>query len=289
MNAYVQEWIWRFSRATGVAKYVFLAIGRRTKRNAKGEFETGPLPVDIIANDTGMVDSTVRKHLKALCDGHGEIDIVKDSRRGEVYRYRLRRQLRIPLDADSPATSHRRDSAASPPNSGDGVTAELRRSQRFDSAATAPNGGGVSGDVSFSSEVRTEVLSTSTTYEREAADFLEWFCATYLTTRGFPYRVKREAAIAVVRELMTGRTVERLKAMALVLWSDTVDPWLNDAARPNDRGIFALRHKATYLELLVARAEAPATRAFDATAGCAHDPKCLNPWECQRLAREAVG
>lgn len=246
MNAYVQEWIWRFSRATGVAKYVFLAIGRRTKRTPKGEFETGPLPVDVIAGDTGLVDSTVRKHVKDLADAHGELDIVRDSRRGEAYRYRLRRQLRIPLDADSPS-AHRRLTAVTPPNLGDDDTAESRRCDRLDTAVTAPKLGGDAPGVPFSSneEVRTEVPTTSK--EQEVADFLDWFHRTYREQRGIPYHVKPAAAEAVTRRLLADRSVARLQAMAVLMFDAVRDAFITTS----DYSLFVLEHKATYLESIV--------------------------------------
>jgi len=40
MSNYAQEWVWRYSNARGIAKYVFLAIARRIFRN--GATETPP-------------------------------------------------------------------------------------------------------------------------------------------------------------------------------------------------------------------------------------------------------
>lgn len=296
MNAYVQEWIWRFSRATGVAKYIFLAIGRRTKRTAKGEFETGPLPVDVLASDTGLVDSTVRKHVKALTDQYGEIDIVRDSRRGETYRYRLRRQLSIPLDAD-PAASHRRMAAVSPPNGGGestagpspnrgGDTAESRRSQRRVAAVSSPNlGGGVSTPVLSSEHVRTEVLTSSEvpTQVQPAAraaaeDFLRWWTATFPICNEGAKSTPDADDLDIAVGLLAHRDADRLKAMAHVMW--VVDEREDSFIAGSDRSLRVLRHKADWLDRRMAR-------VADWWVACPHAPKCGTRLECH--AQEAVG
>lgn len=249
---YVMEWIWRHSQATGPLRYILLRIGRVMKWTPYG-FETGPLPIEEIARDVDMVDSTVRQHIKALGALDGDLEIVRSRRRGETYRYRLRREQRLPLPDIQPAT-HRRMAAVSPPESDgepppefSGDTAEIQRSERRNSAVSAPAvGGGVSGDTFFSEVVRTSVPTTSLE-DQAAAGFLEWFCATYQIKLGCAYEVKREPALRVIGELLHGRSVERLQSMARVMFDAERDTFITDS----DYSIYVLKHKATYIERVV--------------------------------------
>lgn len=117
------------------------------------------------------------------------------------------------------------------------------------------------------------VLSTNsvpaTTTENTAVEaFLDWFLTEYPKhRRGVLYRGgdprKLEGA---VRELLAVRSLARVQAMALAMWADTVDPWLNDPnpAKTNDRGVFSLLHKSTYLEaLVIAQEPAPPPTVWD--------------------------
>jgi hypothetical protein len=286
---YVAEWIWRHSKATGIARYVLLRIGRVMRWTSAG-FETPPVPVEEIARDTHLADSTVRKHLAALGAGDGDLEIVMSTRRGEAYRYRLRREQRLPLPDLAPAPSHRRMAAVTPPGIGDGSppngggdTAEWRRSHRYDAAVTPPNGGGDSAGDPFSFEVvRTEVLVPSTTTKEtaEAAadladdvrEFLTWWRAAYpLYNRGARTSVDVERDWLIVATLRAVRTLFRLQEMAIVLWLVDVreEPWIADS----DRGLRVLRHKADWLDRRVV--ELPAW-----WHACAHPVKCSSAREC---------
>lgn len=254
---YVMEWIWRHSTAKGVVQHVLLRIGRGMRWTPSG-FETGPLPTQEIARDTGLADSTVRKQLEALGASDGDIEIVRSNRRGETYRYRLRREQLLPLTDLQPSVHSRMAAVTAPPRSGEsppdggGDSADWQRSDRRVVAVPVPDSGGVSGDVSFSSEVRTDVRSTTTTYEDQAAvDFLTWFGAAYAAKRGYPYVVKRSAALAVIIELQRDRSDERLQAMATLMLDAVHDTFI----RASDYSLFVLQHKATYLEGIAVKNE----------------------------------
>jgi hypothetical protein len=289
VNAYVQEWFWRYAKARGIAKFVLLAIGRRMQFKG-GVFETPPLPLDTIVDDTGLVDSTVREHMKVLGAASGELEVVRGARRGEVHRYRLRREVQLPLMDAAPPAVQRRLTAVAPPPLGDedveiappiygGDSAETRRPQRRQSAVTSPaDGGAQAGGVLSSQDVRTEVPTSS--QAEAAAGFIAWFLAEYPMHRnGVRWRiqslVKTEAA---VRELLNGRSIERAQAMAVAMWHDTAEPWLN--RQDNDRGIIALVHKSTYLEGVVV-----AQQPKEDDNG--HVPPCRSRTECiERVLRE---
>lgn len=194
MSTYAQEWVWRHSRATGIVKYVFLAIARRV---LKSRVETAPTTVASLAEITGLGESTVRKSIQALKQ-NGEIDVLAAGRRGTVHKYRLVRELKLPLidvdgpsddgsplprstdtplsrsgDEASPRDGHRSDVAVSalphstespPPESG--VSATRERCERYDVAVSALAGSGAV--RTDSSQVRTkkdlkEILKESTT------------------------------------------------------------------------------------------------------------------------------
>lgn len=89
-----------------------------------------------------------------------------------------------------------------------------------------------------------QVLVPTTTEDTAAADFFEWFCVLYLAKRGYPFRIKREAALTVIAELLRDRSVDRLQAMALLMFDAVHDAFIVKS----DYSLFVLQHKATYLE-----------------------------------------
>lgn len=150
----------------------------------------------------------------------------------------------------------------------------------------------------LSSGVRTQQQASTTSEPTDEAveAFLGWFLAEYAQHRGVLYRVTPAKAEAAVRELLTGRLVERARAMSIAMWRDTQDPWLNDPRQPNDRGLFSLLHKSTYLEGVVVAGERAAAQSDDwieRIGYCFHTPKCTDGDVCRvkRAAekREAVG
>lgn len=112
------------------------------------------------------------------------------------------------------------------------------------------------GGLLLSQVPSTEVPTTTAgeaaaDFSNQTREFFEWFCGTYIEKRGFPYRVKRDAALAVIRELLRDRTVERLQAMALLMFDAVHDSFIT----ASDYSLFVLQHKATYLEGIVVRNE----------------------------------
>lgn len=265
---YAHEWVWRHSAAKGPAKFVLLAICRAMAWTPRG-YETRPLPVKEIAESTGYVESTVRENLDRLAKESGDLEVIKSARRGETYRYRLQREPLLPLADIRPRDPQRRESAVTPPRIGGddttapappigGDTAANQRSHRRGSAPSAPEfGGGAAGGVLLSEDVL--VPSTSTTEEdAAAAAFLAWFGEEYRQRRGVVYRPANAAkATEDIRTLLRTYGPDPLRAMARAMWADTADPWLNDRQKPNDRSVFSLRQKASYLEGLVKAAASP--------------------------------
>ncbi len=258
-SGYVQEWIWAYSKAKKLVRYVFLAIGRHARRSRSGEFETPPLSVDAIREATDLGDTAVRECIRML-EELGELDVLKETQRGRVQRYRLRRQLDLLMDVSEP-TRHRR-AATVPPSRGDGA---------HHHAATVPPapGDGEVRVVSFSSDVRTEVpVPTATTEEHAAvAAFLAWVRSVFpVYFAGSSTAMGPLQFEAVLELLRSGRTIARLKLMAVALWripATDADTWLTKS----DRGLLVLKHRADRLDRIVGE-------QTDAWRACPHTPHC---------------
>lgn len=113
MSGYAQEWVWRYSKARGIAKYVFLALARRIlKRDAT----TLPTTIEQLVDVTGLAEKTIRRSIETL-EAQDEIRVIKGHRRGAVHRYQLVRELRLPLveaTGPSPVGETTDDDALSP-------------------------------------------------------------------------------------------------------------------------------------------------------------------------------
>jgi len=120
------------------------------------------------------------------------------------------------------------------------VTGRMTDSRRRMTDFSGRRAGGV-----LFSEVR--ITEVPTTTDGAAADFLDWFSATFQAKRGYPYRVKREAALVVIHDLLRDRSVRRLEAMALWMFAAERDEWIVRS----DYSLFVLQHKASYLEGVV--------------------------------------
>ena len=160
--------------------------------------------------------------------------------------------------------------------------------------------GGVS--PSFTTSVRTSCTSrdvrTSTTTAGKpvaavtyaaALEFLDWFAATYPQyNNGARVTVDVEADGPVVVRLLTApqRDVERLRAMAVVMWTATAgeDPWVAAAA---DRGLRLLNHSADRLERIAVARSAPAVAAAKPCL-YKHNPPCSSPSACADFERERI-
>lgn len=110
------------------------------------------------------------------------------------------------------------------------------------------------GGVLFSEVHRTVVPTTSR--EEEAEGFLAWFCEEFRARRHHRYAVKRPAALAVIRAMLADRSVDRLQAMAVLMFEAERDQFIVTS----DYGLWVLEHKQTYLEGLAIENERRAAR-----------------------------
>ncbi len=287
---YVMEWIWRHSTAKGVMQHVLLRIGHAMKWTPNG-FETGPLPTKAIATDTGLGDSTVREQLCELGALDGDLEIVKGRRRGETYRYRLRREQLLPLTDIRPDYQRRMAAVSPPAHSGDsppGYSADTAISQRSDrrvAAVTAPNGGGEFSDESIYQEVvRTE--DDNHHLQQQADAFFAWWEEQFpIHNNGARSTVGAAIAIPLIVGLLVKRDVEKLQAMSMALWQAETG-WI----ATTDRSIRVLAQAADTLDQLASRQ--PRLRA-DVNG---HVPPCRSWADCRdkvladaRAEKEAHG
>lgn len=251
-SGYVQEWIWSYSGAKKLVRYVLLAIGRWARRRPSGEYETRPLSVDELKDSTDLGESTIYKAIEELSGPLGELDVIRTAQPGNVRRFRLRRQLSLLMDVDEP-TRHRSRVRESPvPRTGDSGTAYGSEPYGVP-VPPVPGTGDVSAEAMSSEGVRTEVPTTS--LEEQAAEgFLDWFAETFRQKRRCVYSVKRGLALAAIRQMLAERDlptldarVRRLQVMALWMFAAERDRWIISS----DYSIFVLQHKATYLEGVV--------------------------------------
>jgi DNA-binding transcriptional ArsR family regulator len=282
---YVMEWIWRHSKAEGSARFILLWLGRFMRWTPDG-FESSPVAMKDLAHDVKMVDSTVRAHIRELGALDGDLEIVKSRRRGETYRYRLRREQRLPL-ADIAPAAHRRMAAVTPPiNGGDsapingGDSADYQRSERRLAAVTAPNvGGDVCVDPFSSSEVvRTEEDNNNHHHPR-TKDFDVWWWESFpIYNNGAHSDLPPEIAYPIINGLLETRSLARLQQMAILMWLVTPleHAWI---ATHTDRSLRVLKHAADWLDLRVGKMP-------DWWLTCSHTPKCSHERDCH--AQEAV-
>lgn len=273
----------------GGVRLVFLALALRVR---KARITTAPTSLPQLMLLTLLSAEQVRRNLDVLCDA-GE---VRRLNRGKLARYGLPKMAGPLFVCDSPEESVKMtDFVYEPPKRKTG-----QDDRKSPNEMTGKNRafGVVVPEVSLLSEVLSTKVRTSTTAEDEQVveAFLDWFIEHYQRERGVLYRATNPAkAEEAAHELLRSRPIERVQAMALAMWRDTADPWLNDPKRLNDRGVCSLRHKSTYLEAIVVAAErvAPAADYIERVGYCFHTPKCTDSDVCRakRAAdkREAVG
>lgn len=227
----------RDERVKGGARLVLVAIGARLEHR---RITTSPTSLGELQWLTFMSAEQIRRNVDFL----DEIRKVRRLTRGKNAVYGLP-EMAGPLfavDDGDPVKMTDFIIEELPPQIGQNARKVSGRMTGFRRRMTDFAGRRAEG-VLFSSEVRTEDVRTSTT-EQAAADFFEWFLVTYVTKRGFPYRVKRDAAIGVIRQLLRDRTTDRLQAMALLMFDAVHDTFITGS----DYSLFILQHKATYLE-----------------------------------------
>lgn len=247
LGVYVHEWIWRFSQARGDAKFIFLYIGRFITRSKTGEWETPDPPTfEDIKDATDKSPSTIARSLKQL-ESAGDLEVVRG--RGVVPKYRLRRQLDLLMDLRPPR----------PPSRGrlthvtqTGVTTVTETAPSSQADGPLQSAGRGFGAVATAADVSSEVVRIevpTTTEERAAAGFLDWFECTYREKRGNPHLVKRAAALDAVGRLLRNYPVEQLRTMARWMFAAERDEFIVGS----DYSIFVLQHKAMYLADIVKR------------------------------------
>ena len=266
MSNYAQEWVWRYSNARGIAKYVFLAIARRIFRN--GATETPPTSLKNLTEVTGLSLGTVRRSIHELESKHGEIDVLKGNRKGTVHRFRLRRELKLPLmAADAPADCQRSERSLSviraitepviegitDSDPGDHCQCPERSLPVIPVITDAPPVSSL--DLNTKKDLTT---TAATTTAAVAAAFLTWVRATYpVHNAGAQITIHNEPDMRLVATLLDGppaRALDRLQAMAIVMWTITRHEDAYLSAR-RDRGVRLLLHAADRFELVaIARA-----------------------------------
>lgn len=304
------NYVRRLKKETGVVgniRLVLLMIGWRIP---KGHFESRPIPHRALANDTALDVKTVRRCIKralSLRTPTALLCIGQSGRgRGQFSTY-IMPSLAGPLfmvysgdgkEGELAPISNDEKGGKMPPFSDPEKGGELP-SFRSKKGAKRPR----SVRTASSRDVRTQKTTTAATEKPAAAalyvsalEYLDWFSATYPTHRGeAQVTVDVEADGPIVVELLTNptRTVDRLKAMTLAMWTITPeeDPWL---ARAEDRGLRLLRHTADRLDRIVSMRERTAAAAPRA-CHYRHDPPCSSMATCLErerqlvAAREAVG
>jgi len=232
----------RDERVKGSVRLVLVVLGARVEYR---RITTPPTSLDDLWWGTFLSHEQLRRILDFL----EEIGEVRRLRRGKNAVYGLPKMAGPLFAVDT----------SEPVNMTDFVLDALPKKTRQDARKVTGRMTGFSGrragGVLFPEVPSTQVL-TSTTEEQAAAEFLAWFHAAYLQHRGFPYRVKRAAAERVIRELLKDRSVERLQAMALLMFDAVHDTFITSS----DYSLFVLEHKATYLEGIVVRNEAATRR-----------------------------
>lgn len=260
MSSYAQEWVWRYSKAQGIVKYVFLAIARRICR--KDGIETPPTSIEQIVEKTGLGEKTVRRSLQKLNQTYDEIEILK-GKHGSPHRFRLRRQLKLPVDAEGPSDwSVGPLPPVSETGGRSGQSDQRERSERPARLASPVRVTGASVQQASDSDrtdLSTQDLRTTTTSREEAVAteaLFAWIRCEYPSHNGGAhFTLEKTAALAVLVELLSHRSAERLQAMLVALWTVTLeeDVWCFES----DRSLFALRHAADRLDrIVVARARA---------------------------------
>ena len=304
MSWAAMNYVRRLKRESGVVGNLRLLAIMIAWRIPTGHIESRPVSRGALARDTGLDRKTVRGLLKKVI-ATGLVRIGAAGRGRGRYNTYLIPNLAGPLfmvsdesekGGESPPFFALEKGGDSPPFPDDekGGDSPHLASKR---GAIRPN----SVRTCTSKDVRTKTTTTArkpvaaVTYET-ALDFLDWFAGAYPAHhQGAQVTVSVEADGPVVVELLTTpcRTVERLQAMALAMWTVTAgeDPWL---VRADDRGLLLLRHAADRLDRIVSAREAGQS-VRSAACHYRHEPPCSSMAACLErekslvAAREATG
>lgn len=225
-------WKCRHEDVKGSVRLVLLAIALRVKKNY---ISTVPTSMATLMRLTFLSDDAVRRCLNTL-ELAGE---VRRIRRGKRARYALVK-MAGPLFLETPQDAVFFEEEKTPQDAG--ISGRKMRG----------NSGVSAGGVLLSNSSSTNKLTPTTDDESTAVEaFLDWFLAEFQRQRGVMYQVKPVVAEQVVRELLRGRSVERLQAMARLMFDAVNDKFIIGS----DYSLHVLKHKATYLEAIAVRNE----------------------------------
>lgn len=329
MNALATKYAWKCSHVvdgteqiTIAVKLFLLAVAYRIPKRTR--YETEPTTLAMLAEMTGISDRHLRSirellvRLGELQEGGAEAPVRTGRQDDKAPPWPKRAVYRLPgiagplflmtpwdVDASDSATSAgflQPKSAASAefdePKSA--TSAVFRRSNAATSSEFArrsrhsvPRFGAVSGDGRTSEAVRTNHHDD----ERQevavslaaAHAFLDRWCREYPAHNGSDYTPDVDSELPIILELLKDRSADRLWAMALALWSCTVDQ--DDWIPTTDRSIRVLRKAQNTLGRLVAKASSRPAGRREEPCRYKHQPPCLNNVVCaererQRLAAE---
>lgn len=246
---YATDWIFRNSKVTGLVRWVFVGIAQKMRGTA---CETPPMAVEAICELTGMGESTIRRSIKEI-EQEGDLVVIKSRRRGEMHKYVLGRNLRLPMDVDPPQRSERaasvftRSGESPPIASGVSVHSEQSAPQRSVRPVSAS---GVLVQQAYNSDLSTQYndLSTSSSTEYEEAEALrQWIRSEYPKHNGgASFTLDAAMALDVLIAMLVDRPADRLQAIFVTAWTITrpEEPWFFTT----DRSLFAIQHKADQLE-----------------------------------------
>jgi len=264
--------------------------------------------VPTLASRSGIPQRSVERALARLEAGGWLVVTSRQHRQKTTYRICLER-----LATEDPEQIHGVDGAAlsatvAVKNECDrqsgGQETSGGQENRPDFDEVADNGSG--------SEVRTQSSTASADQDRQSGgqtdvpQFLAWWVATYPLHNHGAQSTVDGAAVTIVQDVLRGRTVARLQAMALLLWSleANSDPASHQSwiAR-SDRSLRVLRHKAQFLDRAVvvppqqmvfgpmeeqplsarelADAKTIRTRVYG--GWCPHEPRCANGRACEEV------
>lgn len=271
----------------GGTRLVFLALAMRVR---KRRITTLPTSLNLLGRLTLMSHEQIRRCIDRL--GEKDISEVRRVNRGKNAVYALPKMagpLFVVEWEDEPVKmtefslpGRTRESGQDARFRSGEMTGFRRRMTDF-SAITA-------GGVLLSGGTGTHNKLSATTGDGEDAAveaFLDWFIREYPQHRnGVLFRVSSPSKTEdAVRELLRTHGRPFVERMALAMWADTAEPWLNLAR--NDRSPIALRQKATYLASIVHAEDAAADRPVVAGGAvwerCPHTPVCLSVSRCEAM------
>jgi hypothetical protein len=282
------EWTTGFSSATD--KAVLKALARWFAWRPDGT-NVRPSSIAALAGKSGVPRRSVDRALRRLVD-RGWLEVTTRRHRGTAtYRICLKRLATEDPESLRATVAHKNEVArhSGVQSGAQEVGGAQENGPDFDEVAHT-----------YRSEAEVQIPAADPVLARHSgaqiAQFLAWWRVTYPLHNGGALPTADAGAAAVVQQLLDdGRTIDRLQAMAIVLWSVEADAdpashqsWI---AR-SDRSLRVLRHKAQFLDRAVVvpeqltlgpMEERPLTaRELDDAkqirarvhGGCPHEPRC---------------